>query len=125
MIRDTTFDISDPLRIGDSRAIKHYLITDKYGIHHTDGLIYFLDKKFNNDNALHNLGFDKFIEALNKSYIVIDSSGKEYTFVKNRMYPHSNQRSGGYLYLNLLPHPIEVYGSLEAANEQTYTFKKK
>ena len=50
---------------------------------------------------------------------------KEYTFIKNRMYPHSNQKSGGLLYLNLLPHPIEVHGTLEAANEQTYTIKKK
>lgn len=123
--RDATFDTKDPLRIGDERSIKSYIITDKYGIHDSDGLIYFLNKKFNSDNALHNLGFDKFIESLNKSYIVTDSSGKEYTFIKNRMYPHSNQKSGGFLYLNLLPHPIEVHGTLEAANEQTYTIKKK
>ena len=125
MIRDATFDIADPLRIGDERSIESYIITDKYGIHDSGGLVHFINKKYNNDNALQNLGIDKFIEALNKAYTFTDSSGNEYTYVKNRIYPYANKRSSGLLYKNLNPHPVEVHGSIEAANAQTYTIKKK
>lgn len=125
MMRDATFDIKDPLRIGNERSIESYLIADKYGIHYSGGLVHFVDKKYNNDNALLNLGLDKFIEALNKAYTFTDSSGNEYTYVKNRLYPYDNKRSSGLFYKNLNPHPVEVHGSLEAANAQTYTIKKK
>ena len=127
-VQDISLDdkkVDDPLKIGESRDFKSYIITDKYGIHHSGGIIFFLEKKYNNDNALHNLGFNNFIELINKTYSITDSSGRVYNFVKNRMYQYDNKKSGGLYYMNFEPHPVEVYGTLEAANEQTYTLKKK
>jgi hypothetical protein len=123
--RDINFDSKNPLRIqGDSRDFKGYSIRSKYD-NETDGLRFMLQKIYNNDNALQDMGYEKYAEAINKAYTITDSSGKEYKFAKTLLYPHKNEKTRGLIYLNLQPHPVEVHGTIEAANEQTYTIKKK
>jgi hypothetical protein len=123
--RDATFDPKNPLRIqGDSREFKGYSIRSKYD-NETDGMRFLLQKLYNNDNALQSMGYEKFVEAVNKAYTITDSSGQTYTYARTQLYPHKNEKTRGLIYLNLQPHPVEVHGSIEAANEQTYTIKKK
>jgi hypothetical protein len=123
--RDATFDTKNPLRIqGDSRDFKGYSIRSKYD-NEADGMRFIVQKLYNNDNALQSMGYEKFVEAVNKAYTITDSSGQTYIYARTQLYPHKNEKTRGLIYLNLQPHPVEVHGSIEAANEQTYTIKKK
>jgi len=122
--RDTSLDMSDPLKVGEGRDISGYSIKSQYD-NEIDGLHHFIMKKFHSENALTNLGYDGLPRALTKAYTVVDSSGKTYSFEKNRVHPTGADRKTSLFHINLIPHPVEVHGSLEAANQQTYTIKKK
>lgn len=123
--RDVTLDMSDPLGIGESRDIKGYCIMDKWGMTPSDGIYRFIMGKFHNQNGLTDLGYVKFVELLNRVYIFKDSSGKEYRLERTQINPWKNEPTRGLYYLNLMPHPIEVHGSLEEANKVSYIIKKK
>ena len=73
-----------------------------------------------------------FCNKVNESYAFTDSSGKSYTLVVNNLFPYKSDPTDPAkpaksitFRINLEPHPITIYGSLEKANEQTYTIKKK
>lgn len=122
--RDISLDMSDPLKVGEGRDISGYSIKNQYD-NEIDGLHHFIMKRFYNENALTNLKHDGYATALNKAYVITDSSGKTYAFERNRVHPTGQQRTTSLFHINLVPHPVEVHGSLEAANQQTYTIKKK
>ena len=122
--RDTSLSMSDPLKIGDTRDVAGYSIKSQYN-NEIDGLHHFIRKKFNSENALTDLGYEGYANALNKAYTVQDSTGKEYTFAKNRIHPTGPAQQTSLYHINLVPHPVEVHGTLEAANKLTYTIKKK
>lgn len=123
--RDITLDMGDPLGIGESRDFNGYCIMDKWGMTPSDGIYRFIMGKFHNQNGLTDLGYVKFVELLNRVYTFKDSTGKEYTFQKTQINPWKNEPTRGLNYLNLMPHPAEVHGSIEEANKLTYTIKKK
>ena len=123
--RNTKFDITDPLGIGESRDILGYCLMDKWGLIPKDGIYQFIMNKFNNQNALTDLGYIKYVELLNRVYNFKDSSGKEYTLIRNQINPWKNELTRGSNYINFTPHPYEVHGSAEEANKLIYTIQKK
>jgi hypothetical protein len=123
--RDVTFDEKNPLRLkDDSMDFTGYSFKNKYDFE-SDGFRFRLQKMYNNDNALRDKGYDGFVKAVNDAYTITDSSGNTYELAKTLLYPDKNERTRGLIYLNLQPHPVAVHGSIEAANKQTYTIKKK
>jgi hypothetical protein len=122
--RDASVKADDPLNIGDSESIQGYSIISQYG-NEIAGFHYAVMKKMHKQNLLVDFDYGGAAAVLNKAYVVVDSAGNHYTFEKNRLNPANPSRPASLNRVNLSPHPVQVYGSLETANQQTYTIKKK
>jgi hypothetical protein len=123
-------DADNPLDIQASRDFVGYR-AKPFSIGENEKLYNYLNFRSTHDPTAKKMKMTKaqFAERLNALYTVSDDQGMDYTFafVDNVYYhPETKEKMRtGMKWINLVPHPFEVYGSEESANLRVYTVKKK
>ena len=118
----------DPLDIPVSRDFIGYR-APPLSIGEKEKLAGYLTFRSLHDKNAQKMKKAEFADKLNALYTVRDDQGMDYSFAFiDNVYFHpvtKEKMRTGMKWMNLSPHPVEVYGSEAAANLRTYTVTKK